>query len=211
MFHMTSSRATLTWWIVTLPLVLFLIIGCGAADADATTTPSSGEETLLTVEDAQARLAFELILPARVPAGLDLAGVIVGDNPESGATPATDPNRFATLVFSTSSPGERVLVGQTTYPSSVPDAQMNQDQALKFSDRQPDEPLPTPEQGPIMIDGHEVLRTKIHVPGDDDEPIPIMTYSWDAGDVHIDVSAPLRGDVTEDVVVALVEALLGDD
>ncbi len=190
--------------------VLLFLAGCNTADADIATNAASGAtsgERFMMVKDAQARLAFELILPASVPVGLSLAGVIVGDNPESGATPSTDPDRFATLVFSTSTPGERVLVNQTTYPSSVPDAQMNQDQALKFSDRQPDEPLPTPEQGPLTIDGHEVLRTKIHVMGDDG-PMPVLTYSWDQDGVHVDVSAPVYGDITEEMALSLVTALL---
>lgn len=193
--------------------MLLLLAGCGTADADTATNAASGAtggERLLMVEDAQARLAFDLILPATVTDGLDLAGVLVENNPEAGATPSVDPARYATLVFLSSTPGERVLVNQTTYPSSVPDAQMNQDQALKFSDRQPDEPLPTPEQGPITIDGHEVLRTKIHVMGDDG-PMPVLTYSWDEDGVHVDVSAPVSGDITEEMVLSLVRALLAKE
>ena len=193
--------------------MLLLLAGCGTADADTATNAASGAtggERLLMVEDAQARLAFDLILPATVTDGLDLAGVLVENNPEAGATPSVDPARYATLVFLSSTPGERVLVNQTTYPSSVPDAQMNQDQALKFSDRQPDEPLPTPEQGPITIDGHEVLRTKIHVMGDDG-PMPVLTYSWDEDGVHVDVSAPVSGDITEEMALSLVRALLAKE
>lgn len=190
--------------------VPLIIASCGSADADAITPSSSEEETLLTVEDAQERLAFNLFLPATVTEGLDLAGVIVGDNPQGDATPSTGSARSATLVFSSSTPGERVLVNQTTYPSSVPDAQMNQDQALKSSDRQPDEPLPPAEQGPITIDGHEVLRTKIHVMSDEGPPMPVLTYSWDEDGVHIDVTAPVSGDITEEMTKALVAALLAN-
>jgi len=209
--RMVLSGTTRIWWSVTLPLVLLIIASCGSADTDVITPSSSEQEELLTVEDAQERLAFDLVLPATVTEGLDLAGVIVGDNPQGDATPSTDSARSATLVFSSSTPGERVLVNQTTYPSSVPDAQMNQDQALKSSDRQPDEPLPPAEQGPITIDGHEVLRTKIHVMSDEGPPMPVLTYSWDEDGVHIDMTAPVSGDITEEMTKTLVAALLANE
>lgn len=81
LLNSTIWRALTKSWLTVLLFVPLLIASCGSADADAITPSSSEVETLLTVEDAQERLAFNLFLPATVTEGLDLAGVIVGDNP----------------------------------------------------------------------------------------------------------------------------------
>lgn len=173
-------------------------IGFGKDSSLATTSPTDILYQGLSVEEANRYLEFDLILPEPMPSQFTLTSIIV----HGPTTPAS----AATLEYAVDNLDDRsVSVYQTSGNVKTPDPEALQQEALDGASPTTT-PLPSPSQSEYTIAGHPVLLTTIYA----SDGSPILTYSWDPGDLHVDISSVAIEDLTpadlEQLVASFVQS-----
>lgn len=155
----------------------------------ASPTAEALDETL-TVEEAQERLSFELIVPESLPGALSIAGVFVEED-----------NRAATIWLADGNSSiPTITIRQTLDRVMTPAAEEMQQALLESLDDPPASPVPTPTQNHVTVADRTMLQTIIH----DGTGRPIFLYSWSQGAVYINVDGL---DASQDEVEQVVEAI----
>ncbi|HEX5164320.1 MAG TPA: hypothetical protein VFV93_02900 [Thermomicrobiales bacterium] len=174
---------------IAVGVLLVLLFGSGNDDSSDSRTgteasPITGMlDDALTVEEARARLSFDLIVPDAFPDALSIAGVFVAEN-----------NRSATIWLAND--GEttpRITVTEILGQVTTPSAENMQRALLESLDQPPATSLPQPSQTTIIVAGRTILQTVIY--GGNGESLYL--YSWSQGEIHLDVDS--FGGAKEDI------------
>lgn len=193
------SRAVSIGWICCL---LLIVAGCKITDSSSSEDAGSDSTTSTanvyqgdSVDEANDHLQFDLVMPATVPSQFARGDIIV----HGSSSPAT----AATLEYSVDESDNNVVsIYQTSEDVETPDAESMQ--AVALADATSTASLPSPSQEEMTIAGQSVLLTTIH----SHDGLSIQTYSWDAGNLHLDVSGWIAESLTTEDLEALAESFI---
>lgn len=196
-------------WITGISCLLLLLAGCGEPGSDAaesSTEPATFVPDAVyigsSVDEANQHLTFPLVVPDQVPSPLTLDEIIVHDNGSSSSSLSSS----VTMKYAVSGVTNHwATVSQTTDFGRTPEAEKIQETLLRSAPT-PSAALPEPSQERHTIAGESVLVTTIYF----HDGTPRIIYSWKLGELYVDVSSGIVGELTkadlEQFVVAIIES-----